>query len=54
MNTTSVPMLPKATGTESGTTHRLPGSPGEHLLQSAYDTAERAAKTAARSVRWTW
>jgi uncharacterized protein len=44
MNTTSVPALPEATGTEFGTTLRLPGSPGEHLLQSAYDTAERAGR----------
>jgi hypothetical protein len=44
MNTTSVPALPEVTGTEFGTTLRLPGSDGEHLLQSAYDTVERAGR----------
>jgi predicted pyridoxine 5'-phosphate oxidase superfamily flavin-nucleotide-binding protein len=44
MNTTSVAVTHEETGIESGTTLRSPGSHGEHLLQSAYNTAERAGR----------
>jgi uncharacterized protein len=44
MNTTSVAVPHEATGIESGTTLRPLGSHGEHLLQSAYNTAERAGR----------
>jgi predicted pyridoxine 5'-phosphate oxidase superfamily flavin-nucleotide-binding protein len=44
MNTTRAAAPHEATGTEPSPTVRSSGSQGEHLLQSAYDTAERAGR----------